>query len=58
MGWTHRCNMVQERTDHAISGATVTITTYVRCTECGRTGVSGVRTELNPAFRDAVIDRQ
>lgn len=58
MGWTHRCNMVFDYVDRTSNGAFVTSTTYVRCTECSRTGVSGVQTEMDPTFRDGIIDRQ
>lgn len=58
MGIFHRHDYKPERTDHQVSGSTVKRTSVVRCSCCGKEGVSHVRTELNPKFRDRIIDSQ
>jgi hypothetical protein len=47
----------QETTDN---GVVRTTTSIVKCAKdgCAKEGVSGVRTKLNPEFRDRIIDNQ
>jgi hypothetical protein len=58
MGLFHRHDYQPDRTEHKIDGYTVKKTRIVKCSCCGKEGVSHVNTELNPKFRDKLIDRQ
>lgn len=58
MGLFHRHDYKPDRTECTDNGAFIASKKVVKCSCCGKEGVSHVNTELNPKFRDRIIDSQ
>lgn len=58
MGLIHKHDYQPERTERESNGAIVRTTKVVKCSRCPKEGVSDVTAELDPRFRNRVIDNQ
>lgn len=60
MGLFHKHDYQNDRKESTTNGALTTTKSVVKCSKdrCGKEGVSGVRTTLDPKARDRIIDNQ